>query len=578
MTIVYRLLRLIMPAWPVIALAVLFGVLTVGAGIGLMTTSAFLIASAALHPTVSSLAIAVVGVRFFGLSRAVFRYAERYISHDVTFRLLSRLRVWFYAAVEPLAPAGLQGTGSGDLFSRVTGDVDTLQFFYLRAVAPVLIAVFVLIGMCIFLSGFNSQVIYVVAGAYLCLGVLLPAAVNYGGRQAGRGFTAARAYLETVVMDYIQGISELAASSRATLQTEKIIQANDRLLKLQGQAAEVSAISDGLSNLFMNLAIWFTLLLTIPLVHNGQLTGIYLAVVVLAVQSCFEAAMPLPLAFFYIGESVAAASRLFALADARPAVTDAAKPAAVPSLPSIEIEGLSFGYDAANTVLSDISLSLTPGKRLAVVGPSGAGKSTLVLLLLRFWDYETGTIRIGGTELKEIPQDTVRELFGVVSQQTYLFNTTIRDNILMARPNATDTELRQAAHIAGLDDLIGKLPDGWDTFVGQHGHSLSGGERQRVAIARAMLKNAPVLIMDEPTRGLDAVTEKEVMSSVRQILSGKSIMLITHRLTGLEQMDEILVLDKGRIVERGHHKELLNRQGLYYRMWQLQRDVLYAAL
>lgn len=571
----YRLLKLIMPTWPVMVLAVLFGVLTVGAGVGLMTTSAFLIASAALHPPVSALAVAVVGVRFFGLSRAVFRYAERYISHDVTFRLLSRIRIWFYAAVEPLAPAGLQGIGSGDLFSRITGDVDTLQYFYLRAVAPVVIAGLVLAGMCILLSGFNPLLIYVIAGAFLCLGALLPIIMNKAGSRISRSLPNARGQLETVVMDYIQGLNELVASSRAALQTEKIVLANNQLNKLQKKAAGIAALSDALSNLLMNLAVWFTLLLTIPLVHKGQLDGVYLAVVVLAVQSCFEAALPLPLAVFYVGESIAAAGRLFAIADTRPAVIDKAKPAPVAAIPSIEIKGLSFGYGEAATVLDNISLLLTPGKRMAIVGPSGAGKSTIAALLLRFWDYETGSICLDGKEIKEFPPDMVRQLFGIVNQQAYLFNATIRDNILMARPDAGDAELKRAVRTAGLDELLKKLPDGWDTFVGQHGHSLSGGERQRIAIARAVLKNAPVLIMDEPTRGLDPVTEHEVMASVQSLMSEKSIILITHRLTGLEHMDEILVLERGRIIERGRQKELLNRRGLFYRMWQLQQDVLY---
>jgi ATP-binding cassette subfamily C protein CydC len=314
--------------------------------------------------------------------------------------------------------------------------------------------------------------------------------------------------------------------------------------------------------------------LAIPLVHDGQLAGIYLAVMVLMVQSSFEAVLPLPLVVHYLGESMAAGKRLFAIVDEDPAVHPVIG-GVIANDASIKVQNVSFQYSSRGPfVLNNLSFAIGTGQKLAIVGPSGAGKSTLLHLLLRFWDYEQGAIYLGGHEIKSYDPEKLRSMFGVVSQQTHLFNASIRDNILLAKPEASELELEQVIESAGLRTFIAALPQGYDTMVGQNGHALSGGQRQRIAIARALLKNAAILILDEPTVGLDARIEQLVMKTIGKLMAGRTTILITHRLVGLEDMDQIIVLDAGRVVEQGRQIELLENKHLFYQLWNLQHNVL----
>jgi ABC-type multidrug transport system fused ATPase/permease subunit len=328
-----------------------------------------------------------------------------------------------------------------------------------------------------------------------------------------------------------------------------------------------------MGNLIMNLTMAAAVMIAVPMIKNGALDGVYLAALALGIQSAFEAVLPLGSAYRYWEESLSAARRLFALLDVRPPVTDAASVAPVPAVLDLAVENLRFRYDRQGPlVLDDVSFHLPAGGRLAIVGPSGAGKSTLVSLLLRFWEYEAGHIRLGSRELREYDSRSLRDLFGVVRQQDYVFDATVGDNILLARPEAGRRQAVAAAEKAALGDLLRALPQGLDTPVGANGYGLSGGERRRLAIARLFLKDAPIVIFDEPTAGLDPVTESGILAAMKEISSGKTTILITHRLVGLENMDEILVLDRGRVVERGRQDELLAQKGLFYVMRCLQND------
>jgi ATP-binding cassette subfamily C protein CydC len=570
-----RLLQIMGSSWRTMVMAGIFGCLTIGSNIGLMATSAYLISIAALHPSITELSVAIVGVRFFGISRAVFRYLERYISHDATFRLLGTVRVWLYTKLERLAPARLFEWQSGELLSAIVGDVETLKEFYLRVLAPPFIAVLVVSGTGIFLAQFNILFVYVLLGGYVLLGIVLPVAVNLVQKPVANELVAVRTQLKAQLVDSITGIVELAAFGQTERQAQRIAALDERLAQLQGRVVNMSGIIDALGLFIVNSTVWIVLWLAIPLVQSGQLEGIYVAVVALAVQSSFEGALPLPVAVHYLAESLAAARRLFAIVDRPPTVLNETSGMLTNADVTIEIENLSFRYkDQGAEVLRNISFSVAPGQSVAIVGPSGAGKSTLLYLLLRFWEYHQGSIRLGGYELKKYDSQELRNLFSVVSQQSHLFNASIRDNILLAKPEASEAEFCQAVQNAELKGLIETLPEGYDTMVGQNGYALSGGQRQRIAIARALLKNAPVLILDEPTVGLDSLTEEAIMATIASLRAGRTIILITHRLTGLKNMGEIIVLEAGRILEQGNQEELLKREGLFYHLWHLQHDVL----
>ena len=574
MTTVRRLLAVILPVWPHMLLAALLAFLTVGANIGLLTTSAYLIASAALQPPLAALTLSITGVRFFGTSRAVFRYGERYLSHKATFHILYALRVWLYRRLEPLAPAGLARYQSGDLLSRIVADVDTLQFFYLRVISPPAVALAVWVVMSYFLAHFSVDLVWLLTAAFFLGGVAAPWLLLRLGHGNSAKLLAERSELKALLIDAVHGMPELAAHHRTDKFLEKLDAAGASLAGRQQTAARLNALSEALVSLLMNAAVWGSLVLCITLAAAGKIDRLYLAVIPLAVQSCFEAIQPLPMAFYVLQESLTAARRLFSVADTPHPVTDGSGVAGdrITEGYGIICRNVSFAYDSTPT-LTGISLDVPAGSRTAIVGASGAGKTTLVSLLLRFAPYE-GSITLGGRELADYAADDVRRQFAVVSQDTHIFNASLGDNIRLARPEATEEDVVNAARRAALDEFIRTLPDGYSTAAGLNGKALSGGQRQRLAIARAFLKDAPVLILDEPTAGLDAVTAEAIMDTVHNGSGGRSVIHITHRLAGLESMDQIIVLDKGRIAEVGTLQELLAARGLFYAMWRLQQDIV----
>ncbi len=547
----WRLLKIAQPLKGWMALAILLGCITVGSGIGLMTTSAYLISLAALHPSVAALGVAIVGVRFFGIARGVFRYLERYVSHSVTFRLLAQLRVWFYTALEPLVPArliGLRNGGSaeytsGDLLSRVVSDIETLQNFYVRVIAPPVVAAIVGFGMWFFLGAFAVDFAITLLIFFLLAGVCVPLLTHLLSQKLGRQIVMVRSELHIQLVDGIQGITDLVAFGQEHNHFMRMQALNRKLKRLQARMAQISGLQGALGNVLMNLSVWTMLIVAIPMVHEGRLNGVFLAVLALAAIASFEAVLPLSSAFQYIGGSLEASRRLFEIVDTQPAVHDAEAPSPTPQHFDLVIENLCFRYGPGEPfVLDKVSFAVSQGQCLAIIGPSGAGKSTLANLLLRFWEYSEGHILLGGHELREYQQHDLHNLISVVAQNTHLFNATIRENLLVARPNASQDELVKAALQAQIHDFIQSLPQGYDTPIGEQGLCLSGGERQRIAIARAILKDAPLLILDEPMANLDALTEQAVLGALRTLVRGRTTLLITHRLVGLEMADEILVL------------------------------------
>jgi thiol reductant ABC exporter CydC subunit len=574
-SILFRLLSFLRGSWNWVALSVLLSTLTIGSSVALIGTSAWLISTAALHPSVADLGVSVVGVRFFGISRGLFRYLERLVSHNVTFRLLARLRVWFYEKLEPLAPARLMDYKSGDLLARVIGDVETLENFYVRVISPSLTTVLIGVLVAIFFASFYRPIAFVLIGFFLILGLFLPLLTQMISRTPGQRLIAQHAEIQSQLVDGIQGIADLLAFGRGTDRWQQISAVGETYGSTQKQMARINGMHSALGTLLMNLCVWLVLVLVIPQVKAGNINGVMLGTFALMTLASFEAVMPLPFAAQMWNASREAAKRLFEVVDAEPAVKETGNKGLEINSSTLQFSNLSFSYPNQFTpALQQISFTLREGKSLAVVGPSGAGKSTLANLLLRFWDYEAGEITLGGESLKALDPEEVRKRFGLVSQNSYFFNASIYENLRLARRSASREEIESAARAVHIHDFIISLPRSYDTLIGEQGLRLSGGERQRLAIARALVKNAPILIFDEPTANLDPQTEKKVLDTLFETMRHKTSLLITHRLVGLEYVDEVLVMEHGRITERGTHAELLVRQGLYRRLWDLQNQIL----
>jgi thiol reductant ABC exporter CydC subunit len=572
--ILLRLLRFLKPFLGLVVLSVLLGAATIASGIGLLGTSAWLISAAALHPSIAVLQVAIVGVRFFGLVRGVFRYLERLASHSTNFRLLAGLRVWFYRQVEPLAPAGLWQERSGDLLARAVSDIDTLENFYVRAVAPPLAAGVITLGMGLWVGRFDPGLGLLLALFLLLTGAGGPLLLRALSRIPGRQVVARRARLQAELVDGIQGMADLLAFGADQAYLARAARLGEELAQAQARMGWVSGVQAGLAVLLPGLGLWAILAAAIPLVRSGKVSGVDLACLSLASLASFEAVLPLSQASQTLESCLAAARRLFDLASRRPAVVDPVEPLPAPQDFTLEVHNLTFAYAPGSPpVLEGVSLRLEPGQRIALVGPNGAGKSTLAHLLLRLWDYQHGDICLGGADLRRYRQEDVRAAISLITQSTYLFDATLRQNLRLAAPGAASERLEAAVQQAQLEAFIRSLPQGYETWVGEHGLRLSGGQRQRLAIARALLRSAPILVLDEPTSQLDPLTASEFLRLLMQVSPGRSLLLITHQLTGLEEMDEILVMDAGRIVQRGRHAVLLRAGGLYCQMWDSQQGV-----
>jgi thiol reductant ABC exporter CydC subunit len=563
------------PEWPRLLTATLAGIITVAANIGLMGSSAYLISLAALQPPLAALSLSITAVRFFGITRAILRYLDRLWGHAASLEMLGRMQIWFYRTVEPLVPARLDNYHTGDLWQRMAGDIDAIKFYFLRVLQPPLTAVIVLTGVGVFLSFFHISLAFVLTVGFIAASLIIPLAFQHKKTKLAAEAAEMKAEISVELTDTLRGMEEIIAYGNCAYRKKRFDALINKSRNLELRQTHCQGLLEACSTAAGNITVWGILLVTAYLVQNRQIEGIFLAVMPLIAQSSFEAAWPMLQVFHYHDGMKAAAKRLLSIGAKQGDCPDPSQPAVLSGNYDLAVEDLSFGYSHHSArALSGLSFRVKQGGRLAIVGPSGAGKSTLAAILLRFRDYQEGRVSIGGEDIKKFKQEDIRGLFGVVAQDTYLFHASIRDNILLANPNASEKEIWQVLADVRLTETVLALPQGLDTIVGSGGKLLSGGERQRLAIARALVKNAPILLFDEPTASLDAITECEIMTVLDRLDCSRSVIFITHRLTGLQAMDEIIVMDQGAIVERGTFAELLQRQGMFRHMWRLQRDVL----
>ena len=526
-------------------LAATLGALTVVFGVGLMATAGYLISRASERPAVLSLEVAIVAVRFFGLGRPVVRYLERLSSHDVALRVLGRIRTRFYERIEPLAPAELDCYREGDLLSRMVADVDAQQNLYLRGLGPPLVAL--LAGA---LSVGVAAAVVPAAGLVLAMGLLagglaVPPLSGFLGARASRRQAVARGELAAELVELIRGAPEVVAFGGERVGLARIGDADSSLVDLARRDARATGVGDGLGLVVTGVTVAGVLAVAVGASAAGQLDRVLIAALALLALASFEAVTPLAAAARELAATLAAGRRILELTDQDPAVRDPAAPAPAPDWPfAVALEGVRARYPRQERpALDGVSLRLEPGERVALLGASGAGKTTVANLLLRFLDPVQGRVTLAGRSLCDYRQADIRRAISVAGQDSHLFSASIRDNVRLPRPDATDSEIEQALRRARIWDWIDRLPNRLDTLVGEEGRELSGGQRQRIVLARALLADAPILVLDEPTAHLDPSTASELIRDVICAAGGHTVLLITHRSEGLDLVDRVLTLD-----------------------------------
>jgi ATP-binding cassette, subfamily C, bacterial CydC len=546
------LLRAARPEGWRLAAAAMLGTATLGCAIGLLATSAWLISRAAQQPPILYLAVAIVAVRAFGLGRGVLRYCERLIGHDAAFRIACRARVGVYTGLERAAPAGLAGQRSGDLLARVVSDVEAVQDVLIRALLPLAVAVLTAAGAVTLLAAILPAAGLVLLAGLLVAGLAAPLAGLAAARRAERRLAPARGALTASVVEVLHGAADLTAYRAADRWLDAVAGRDSALTGIARRTAAGAGIGAALTSAALGGTVLAELLLAVPAAGSGRIPPVMLAVLVLTPLAAFELAAPLPGAFAQLARGLPALDRLHELAVLPAPGVEGGTRTLPPGPAPLAADRLTVRWPgAAEPTLRDVSLTLKPGRRVALIGASGAGKSTLVAALLGFLRPERGTVRLGGVDLADLDPAVLRRTVAVCAQDAHVFDSTLRNNLLIARPDATDAELHGALRQARLADWAGAQPRGLDTMVGERGAQLSGGERQRLALARAVLSGAPVLLLDEPTAHLDEPTAAALTRDLQAATSGRTVLLVTHRRSELAGFDEVLDLTGGSGGTRG---------------------------
>ncbi|HHR6143219.1 TPA: heme ABC transporter ATP-binding protein/permease CydC [Providencia alcalifaciens] len=558
--------------WFLISLGIILAIVTLLASIGLLTLSGWFLAGAAIvgAPGIYffNYMLPAAGVRGAAIFRTAGRYAERLVSHDATFKVLAHLRVFAFSKVLPLSPGGISRFRQGDLLNRLVADVETLDHLYLRVLSPIVSAFFVTFVLIIGLSFLDPRLAWTLGGVMLFLLFTMPIVFYRAGKPIGHELTELRGNYRTVLTSALQGQAELALFGATQRFRQNLSNIENSWQARQQQQAALTGLSQAI--ILCASGLTATLLLWMAAEHVGGNTqpGALIALFVFCALAAFEALGPVAVAFQHMGQVIASATRVSQLMHAKPEVNFVNQSHELKSLESLMIDNVTFTYpEQPFAVIKKVSLFVKQGQHIALLGKTGCGKSTLLQLLTRAWDVDSGVITINGQPIQEYSEEALRGAMSVVPQRVHVFSDTLRNNLLLANEQASDEQLCDVLTQVGLDNLLDtqlKL----NAWMGEGGRQLSGGEQRRLGIARALLHDAPLVLMDEPTEGLDAHTEQQILSLLKQKCADKTLIVITHRLQGLEQMDTICVMDNGEIIEQGSHQQLLAEQGRYYQFHQ----------
>ncbi|MEI9881614.1 heme ABC transporter ATP-binding protein/permease CydC [Atlantibacter hermannii] len=554
-----------------LSLGVVLAIITLLASIGLLTLSGWFLSASAVVGVAGvysfNYMLPAAGVRGAAITRTAGRYFERLVSHDATFRVLAHLRVYTFSKVLPLSPSGIARFRQGELLNRVVADVDTLDHLYLRVISPLAGALVVILVVAVGLSVLDVTLALTLGGIMLLTVLLLPPLFYRAGKSTGEALTALRAQYRQQLTAWLIGHAELTIFNAASRYRDALDSTESEWQEAQRRQAGLTAISQAVMMLISGMTVVLMLWMAAGGVGGNTAPGALIALFVFCALAAFEALAPVTGAFQHLGQVIASALRVTQLTEQQPDVTFSDATMSVPEQAAVTFDKVSFRYSQqAQPALNQVSLTIQAGERVALLGRTGCGKSTLLQLLTRAWDPQQGEITLAGLPLTQYSESALRASMSVVPQRVHLFSATLRDNLLLAAPQASDARLASTLTQVGLEKLL--EDGGLNSWLGEGGRQLSGGELRRLAIARALLHDAPLMLLDEPTEGLDAGTEQQILSLLDTVTANKTVLMITHRLRGLADFNRIVVMDNGQIIESGNHDELMAKQGRYYQFRQ----------
>ncbi|NBM50321.1 MULTISPECIES: heme ABC transporter ATP-binding protein/permease CydC [Proteus] len=560
--------------WFMLLLGIVLAILTLLASIGLLTLSGWFLAGTSLAGFAGiysfNYMLPAAGVRGAAIFRTAGRYFERLVSHDATFRVLSHLRVFTFKKILPLSPGGIARFRQGELLNRLVADVETLDHLYIRVISPIIAAFVVIMTIMFGLGLIDARLANTLGGIMLTLLIVLPFIFYYAGKPIGRDLTDLRGQYRTVLTSMLQGQAELTVFGALPRFRQNLAQLEAKWLRRQAQQANLTGLSQALMILASGLTATLILWLAAGGIDNNFMPEALIALFTFCALAAFESLAPVTVAFQHLGQVMTSATRISHLIEQKPDVTFPEKGGETDDRATLTMHNICFTYPTQPMqVINHVDLTIEAGQHIALLGKTGCGKSTLLQLINRAFDPTHGTISLNNLPIAEYDEATLRSMMSVVPQRVHVFSHTLRENLLMAKEQATDEELKDVLQQVGLGQLL-ENDEGLNAWMGDGGRQLSGGEQRRLGLARALLHNAPLVLLDEPTEGLDADTEQQILALLHQHCQGKAVLMITHRLHGLDKMDKICVMDGGKIVETGTHASLLQQQGHYAKFHQRQ--------